>query len=184
MFGLAAAARVLRSNRRPRPGFQMPKQPTHRAARTATWTTAGDQAYVRLTERAWQTALRTATLLEQAHDAIVGVSADMTINVWNRGAERLYGFREPEATGASMTILLPDTQLESERRISRRVLAGQTVARDTQRLRNHGSLVEVSVLSAPIRDGSGEVLAACEIARDISPPKVPDAELQHLPTHH
>src|SRR6266446_8219272 len=133
MFGLLPATTLLPSNRRPRPGAQMPHQPTHPAARTATWTTAGDQPYVRLTEGTWQTALRSATLLEQAHDAIVGVSADMTINVWNRGAERLYGFREPEATGAPMTILLPDTQLESERQISRRVLAGETVERDTQR---------------------------------------------------
>jgi diguanylate cyclase (GGDEF)-like protein/PAS domain S-box-containing protein len=138
---------------------------------------------VRLTERTWQTALRSATLLEQAHDAIVGVSADMTINVWNRGAERLYGFREPEATGAPMTMLLPDTQLESERSISRRVLAGQTVERDTQRLHNDGSLVEVSILSSPIRDSSGAVVAACEIARDISARKVADAELQHLASH-
>jgi diguanylate cyclase (GGDEF)-like protein/PAS domain S-box-containing protein len=161
----------------------MPKQPTHRAARTATWTTAGDQSYVRLTERTWQTALRSATLLEQAHDAIVGVSDDMTINVWNGGAERLYGFREPEATGASLTMLVPETQLESERRIWRRVLAGETVERDTQRLRNDGSLVEVSVLSSPVRDGSGAVVAACEIARDISARKVADAKLQHLASH-
>jgi diguanylate cyclase (GGDEF)-like protein/PAS domain S-box-containing protein len=161
----------------------MPQRPTNRAARTATWTTAADQPYVRRPERTWQEALRSATLLEQAHDAIVGVSADLTINVWNRGAERLYGFREPEATGASMTMLLPDTQLEAERRVSRRVLAGETVERDTQRLRNDGSLVEVSVLSSPIRDGSGVVVAACEIARDISARKVADAKLQHLANH-
>ncbi len=161
----------------------MSQQPTHRAARTATWSTAGDQSYVRLTERSWETALRAATLVEQAHDAIVGVSADMTINVWNRGAERLYGFPEAEAIGASMTMLLPDTQLESERGIARRVLAGETVERDTQRLRNDGSLVEVSALSSPIRDSSGAVVAACEISRDISARKVADAKLQHLASH-
>jgi diguanylate cyclase (GGDEF)-like protein/PAS domain S-box-containing protein len=161
----------------------MPKRPDNDSARAATWANAGDQPYVRLTQRTWETALRSATLLEQAHEAIVGVSADMTINVWNSGAERLYGYREPEATGASMATLLPDTQLEAERRISRRVLAGETVERDTQRLCKDGSIVEVSVMSSPIRDGSGAIVAACEIARDISARKVADAKLEHLASH-
>jgi PAS domain S-box-containing protein len=129
----------------------------HSSRQNAGWTSAGEQKYVRITERTWQTALRAATLVEQAPDAIVGVSADGTINVWNRGAERLYGYREPEALGASLTKLVPDSDASGERRVLRRVMAGETVERDTRRLRKDGVLIEVSVLSAPIRDGAGKV---------------------------
>jgi diguanylate cyclase (GGDEF)-like protein/PAS domain S-box-containing protein len=155
----------------------------HSSRQNAGWTSAGEQKYVRITERTWQTALRAATLVEQAPDAIVGVSADGTINVWNRGAERLYGYREPEALGASLTKLVPDSDASGERRVLRRVMAGETVERDTRRLRKDGVLIEVSVLSAPIRDGAGKVVAASEIARDISVRKQADARLQHLASH-
>jgi diguanylate cyclase (GGDEF)-like protein len=44
-------------------------------------------------------------------------------------------------------------------------------------------LIEVSVLSAPIYDSSGNVVAASEIARDISVRKQTDARLLHLASH-
>lgn len=155
----------------------------NRTSHAATWATAGEQKYVRITDATWQTALRSATLVDQAHDAVVGISADATINVWNRGAERLYGYREQETLGRSLLTLIPDSHADAERRVSRRVLAGETVERDTQRLRKDGSIVEVSILSSPIRDGLGDVVAASEIARDISARKLADARLQHLASH-
>ena len=155
----------------------------NRTSHAATWATAGEQKYVRITDATWQTALRSATLVDQAHDAVVGISADATINVWNRGAERLYGYREQETLGRSLLTLIPDSHADAERRVSRRVLAGETVERDTQRLRKDGSIVDVSILSSPIRDGLGEVVAASEIARDISARKLADARLQHLASH-
>ena len=155
----------------------------NRTGHSATWSTAGDQQYVRLTERTWQTALRSATLVDQAHDAIVGVSSDSTINVWNRGAERLYGYREQEAIGRSLSTLIPDGVAEAERRVSRRVLSGETVERDTQRRHKDGTIVEVSVISSPIRDGSGNIVAASEIARDIAARKHAAARLEHLASH-
>lgn len=161
----------------------MSKGIPHHAVGEVDWTTAAEQRYVRLTEAAWQSALRSATLLEQAHDAIVGVSTDATINVWNRGAERLYGYRDEEAVGASLTTLVPESQLQSERRIFKRVLGGETIERDTQRLRKDGTIVEVSVLTSPTRDGDGAVVAVCEIARDISERRLADARLQHLASH-
>lgn len=152
-------------------------------ATAPSWHLADEQTYVRVTEQAWQSALRAATVLEQAHDAIVGVSGDGTINVWNDGAERLYGYCAEEACGASVTMLLPETQLRDERRVLRRSLAGETIERDTQRLRKDGTLVEVSVLSSAVTDPSGATVAVCEIARDISARRVADAKLQHLANH-
>jgi PAS domain S-box-containing protein len=42
---------------------------------------------------------RQANLLEQTHDAIIVWEFPRTITYWNRGAERLYGFRREEAVG-------------------------------------------------------------------------------------
>jgi diguanylate cyclase (GGDEF)-like protein/PAS domain S-box-containing protein len=152
-------------------------------ATTPTWQTAEQRRYVRVTEESWQSALRAATLLEQAHEAIVGVSADGTINVWNQGAERLYGYDAQEACGASLTMLLPETHARDERRVLRRALAGDTMERDTQRVRKDGSLVEVSILSSAVTDPSGAVVAVCETARDISARRVADARLKHRASH-
>src|SRR5579862_3117999 len=52
---------------------------------------------------AW--ALDTANLLSQVHDAVIVTDLNGVIRTWNAGAQRLYGYKESEAVGQSVTIL-------------------------------------------------------------------------------
>ncbi len=134
-------------------------------------------------ERAEEARSRLAAIVEQSRDAIVGVNEDDTILAWNAGAERLLCYRAREAVGAPLQMLVPAHSLEAELGIWERIHAGETVERQTQRLRQDGTLVDVSVIGSPIRDSGGRVIGASEIARDISEQRQTEAKLEHLADH-
>jgi PAS domain S-box-containing protein len=46
-------------------------------------------------------------LLAGSDEALVGFQTDGTIVLWNRAAQDLYGYTEPEVLGKSITQLLP-----------------------------------------------------------------------------
>jgi len=47
-------------------------------------------------------------LIQGAGDAIVAAGADGTILLWNRAAERIFGYSEREALGHSLDIIIPE----------------------------------------------------------------------------
>src|ERR1035437_5695348 len=49
-----------------------------------------------------------AVIVEASDDAMVSASLDRVILSWNRGAERLYGYRAEEAVGQPLAMLVPE----------------------------------------------------------------------------
>ncbi len=49
-------------------------------------------------------------LVDGAGDAIMVCDASGTITLWNRAAERIFGFTEAEALGRSLDIIIPERQ--------------------------------------------------------------------------
>jgi diguanylate cyclase (GGDEF)-like protein len=85
--------------------------------------------------------------------------------------------------GAPLAMLVPAHSLQAELSIWERIHAGETVERQTQRLRQDGTLVDVSVIGSPICDTGGAVIGASEIARDISEQRRVEARLEYLADH-
>lgn len=52
--------------------------------------------------------MRLATILEDSNDAITVLGMDGEIRAWNKGAQRMYGWTEPEALKMNISDLLPD----------------------------------------------------------------------------
>src|SRR5688572_3801917 len=46
--------------------------------------------------------------IQSAGDAIVAAGADGSILLWNRAAERIFGFTEQEALGESLDLIIPE----------------------------------------------------------------------------
>ena len=55
-----------------------------------------------------------AAIVESSEDAIVGQSLDGTITSWNRGAERMYGWRADETRGQPIEVLIPPERLSED----------------------------------------------------------------------
>ena len=105
--------------------------------------------------------------------------SDGTITSWNKSAERLFGYTAAEMVGESITILIPPDRLQEEPEILHRLKKGERVDHfETIRRRKDGSLVDISLTISPIRDGSGKIVGASKVARDITESKRMMLELQ------
>lgn len=109
--------------------------------------------------------------------AIVIVSAEGTVRLWNRSAERMFGWTAADVVGVDRPYLLPDMVAEA-REIHERALAGETIASfETKRMRSDGSAIDVSLSAAALHDPVSGPLGVMLIFSDISRLKAVEAEL-------
>ena len=126
---------------------------------------------VDLTHRrqAEQTAQRLASIVESSDDAIISKDINGVISSWNKGAQRLFGYKAEEVIGKSVTILMPPDRVNEELSILERLRRGERVDHyETVRQRKDGSLVDISLTVSPLHSGDGRIIGASKIARDIS----------------
>ncbi|WP_166434115.1 PAS domain S-box protein [Roseovarius spongiae] len=110
-----------------------------------------------------------AAIVEDSDDAIITKDLDSIIQSWNRGAESLFGYTAEEAIGQPITLIFPQGRQDEEAGIIEKIRRGQRIAHfETMRRRKDGGLVPISVTISPMHDGSGRVVGASKIARDIS----------------
>ncbi|HTM56889.1 MAG TPA: PAS domain S-box protein, partial [Candidatus Udaeobacter sp.] len=110
-----------------------------------------------------------AAIVESSEDAIISKTLDGTIQTWNQGAERIFGFTASEAVGRPITVLIPDDRLEEERMIIDRLTRGERVEHfETVRVTKDGRRLDVSLTISPIRDAGGRIIGASKVARDIT----------------
>src|SRR5688572_17787498 len=133
-------------------------------------------AAVRLRQEAQS---RLAAIVESSDDAIVSKTLDGIVRTWNRGAERIFGYSAEEMVGRPIQTIIPPDRQEEEPRILERLRRGERVDHfETIRRRKDGTQIEVSVTISPIRSRDGQVVGASKIARDITPQKDFQRQLQ------
>lgn len=122
---------------------------------------------------------RLAAIVESSDDAIVSKRLDGTITSWNRGAERLFGYKPEEIVSEPITRLIPPDRLGEEPAIIGRLMRGERVEHiETKRVTKDGRLIDVSLTISPIRDQFGRIIGASKIARDISVQKRAEREME------
>ena len=137
-------------------------------------TNGGDVRFRVDDPQAWLTAL-----VDSSSDAIVGVGPDFTIQTWNAGAEKLYGYPASEMIGRSGRIIIPPDRAQEETELQQEVLAGRRIAHiETRRLRKDGTIVDVLLTVFPVIDDEGEIAGVTAIARDISDRKRSERDLR------
>jgi diguanylate cyclase (GGDEF)-like protein/PAS domain S-box-containing protein len=109
-----------------------------------------------------------ASIVDSADDAIFGAALDGAILSWNKGAERMYGYRAGEVLGKPLAMLAPADADEASRLLDR-IGRGETISQlEMVTLNRDGGQVEVSVTMSPVRNAAGEVVGSSTIARDIA----------------
>ena len=76
--------------------------------------------------RAEEIRLRYAAIVESSDDAIIAKTLEGVISAWNAAAERMFGYREHEALGQPITMIIPPVLHEEEYEILRRLRAWKT----------------------------------------------------------
>jgi PAS domain S-box-containing protein len=109
-------------------------------------------------------------IVEQAAEAIVFADREGIIRIWNRGAERLFGYSAAEALGANLELIIPErfraahwagfgqAMDTGETRYAGRVLRTRSVHKD-------GGKLYVDLSFGVIRGPDGAVAGAFAIGR-------------------
>ena len=112
--------------------------------------------------------LQLAAIVESSEDAIIGCSLAGIITIWNRGAERLFGYCAEEVIG-QLTSTNSQLPWPEELKALKKVRRGEFVPPfETMRRRKDGTQVPVSVSISPIRERDGRITGASLICRDVS----------------
>lgn len=110
-----------------------------------------------------------AAIVECSDDAIFSTTPEGNIVSWNRGAERLYGYKAEEIVGRAVTVLAPPDRREEVERNCENLSRGFSIAPyQTERMRKDGSRVPILLTVSPLRHAQGKILGASAIARDLS----------------
>ncbi|HKQ74900.1 MAG TPA: ATP-binding protein, partial [Blastocatellia bacterium] len=122
-----------------------------------------------------------AAIVESSEDAIISKDLNGVILSWNKGAEKLFGYRAAEAIGKSIAILIPPERMSEEPQILERIRRGERINHyETVRRRKDGHEIDISLTLSPIRDKSGKIIGASKIARDITERKRVEIERELL----
>ena len=129
-------------------------------------------------KRAEEAQARLAAIVESSDDAIVGKTLDGIILSWNGGAERLFGYSAIEAIGSPITLIIPPESRSEEMMILERLHRGERIDHfETVRVAKNGRRIDISLTISPIRDGSGRIIGASKVARDITLRRETDRKL-------
>lgn len=112
---------------------------------------------------------RLAAVVDSSIDGILTKDLDGNITSWNNACETLFGYREDEVLGKSVTLLYPKGKEAEEERILERIRAGKPVhIREAQRVHKDGRTLWVSISASPLRDAEGKVVGCAAIKRDVT----------------
>jgi PAS domain S-box-containing protein len=137
-------------------------------------------SYTDITDRKAQEE-RLQALIDSSPLALVEFGLDTRIRLWNPAAERIFGWSREEMLGRLGLPLAPSSKRGEAAELFARVRSGESVNDyETVRQRKDGTLVEVSIASAPVRDGSGRVLGNMVAYTDITERKAQEAEVHRL----
>jgi PAS domain S-box-containing protein len=116
-----------------------------------------------------------AAIVESSDDAIIGKDLEGTIETWNLGAERMYGYSAEEVVGRSIALLVPPYMPDDLPGILDRLRRGEEVEQyATNRMRKDEVVLDVVLKIAAIRDAEGQLVGTSSIARDVTRLKAQD----------
>lgn len=124
-------------------------------------------------------------LIDGAEDyAIYMLDPGGRVTIWNRGAERLTGWRESEVVGQAVEIFYPPEAVEHGRHVEdlERAKAGGYQLEDW-RVRKDGSEFLALVSTTPLHDDQGTLRGFAKIVRDVTAQRAAEEGLRANESH-
>lgn len=112
-------------------------------------------------------------LVEDAQDAIIVADRHGVIQLWNRGAEAVFGYPAQEAIGQTLDLIIPERLRERHWEGFHRAMATGVVRYGRELLavpavRADGARISVEFSIVLLRDERGELLGVGAILRDVT----------------
>lgn len=119
---------------------------------------------------------RYRAILENTHDAIISVDSECRVELFNKGAERVFGFAAAEVLGKQLDVILPEVVAHAHRahfeafRTSGTTFRPMGASREVVGRRRSGAEFPAEVTISRLRLDEKEIFTAC--VRDISDRRV------------
>lgn len=112
-------------------------------------------------------------IVAQTPDAIIFADCDRLVQVWNRGAEAVFGFSAAEIIGCSLDIIIPDRFRRAHWEGFRQAIAsGRTQhgdhVRTTRATHKLGHRLYVDLSFGLVMNGAGSVIGSVAVGRECS----------------
>jgi two-component system cell cycle sensor histidine kinase/response regulator CckA len=135
---------------------------------------AQEEAEKRL--RASESHLR--SLVDEAPIAIIALSNDDLVTMWNPSAERMLGWTRTEVIGQPLPTIPSERRADFNATRAQERLGNQSHHAERMVLRKDGSSLSVSLSTAPLHNSAGEVLGTIVLYSDISERKTLEEQLR------
>jgi len=126
-----------------------------------------------LRKQAEEAVRRLASIVECSYDALFSKDLKGNITSWNRGAERMFGYRADEIIGTSIMRLIPGAGQAEEYELQRKIADGRRGgAFEATRQAKDGRKFYASITASPMEDPAGRVIGSSNVIRDITEQKL------------
>ena len=112
-----------------------------------------------------------AAIVASMQEAVVYADLNGVIQLWNRGAEAVFGFTSEEAIGKSVDIIIPEKLRAAHwagfnKAVAHGDLLSSPGARMTRGLKKDGDQLYVEMSFAMVKSQNGEMIGSIAVARD------------------
>jgi two-component system, cell cycle sensor histidine kinase and response regulator CckA len=119
-----------------------------------------------------------AAVIETSPLAIYTVDLKGSVTSWNTAAEKMYGYTQGEVMHRFLPILLAEDVPEFLEQLAETAKGRSYAGLEAKRRRKDDSIFDISVWSAPLRDGTGAVRGSVIMAADITDRKRLEEQFQ------
>jgi PAS domain S-box-containing protein len=110
--------------------------------------------------------------------AIMAIDPDSKVTMWNPAAERIFGWTEGEILGQYNPMVPPDKLVEHEKLRARAFSGDAFTGVEVVRKRKDGTVVDVSLSTAPVYGSDGRIKSMMAVVEDISERKRTESALK------
>jgi len=116
-------------------------------------------------------------IFNSVQDAIFLKNREGVYTLVNSGMERIVGMKASEIVGSKTDVIFANADLDHVKEIDARVFEGNTVESEVTLVIKSGPR-SFQTFKVPIRNGSGEIIGLCGVARDITQTRQLEAKLR------
>jgi PAS domain S-box-containing protein len=123
-----------------------------------------------------------AAVVHDSNDAITVQDFEGNIRVWNRAAERTYGYSKAEALKMNIKQIVPKETRAEMAALTRRLRKGEDIQSfETQRITKNGRILDIWLTVTTLTNDAGRPIAIATTERDITERKRLEKEMMEIP---
>ena len=120
-----------------------------------------------------------AQVIDQIHDSVVSTDLDDYITSWNKGAEKLYGYRAEEVLGKHISLVYLDRDRQlSQKQLIDPLLELEEGGVEVQRRRKSGELFDIHLSLSLLHDDKGTPIGRIGYSLDITERKRAEEQIK------